>query len=402
MVLRSLQPDSGNPDPTLAGQPGNVWTSNGIGLPPTWQPGRKYLGNVGMRSYFPSSAGGTLLNMMSRSRHQVGDDSPAIQFAISNAAGSNEAGPGAATTATATVEFESGRRWRLTLAGATSMVIPDGGMIWTDPLPWTVPRGTWFNFYLYRTNAVGCPYTANVQDHSLGELIEYNVGVDKTASGTISPTEVAPWAGPCGIRGLMARPSVALIGDSRVVGDGDTSDGSGALAEYARSLQALGISWQNLGLGGSGASGFLSGGHAQRVELASLCSHVVLEYGINDLLLGDAQMRADLLALIALLPATQKKFIGTMAPRTTSTDGWATLVNQTVTAQQAVMDANNAWRRTVPAGFSKCCDVNAVLQAGTTGKWLAPGYTADGLHATALGYTAIKNSGVISAADFMI
>jgi len=378
------------------GAEGTVLTSNGAGRAAVWM-GPAYLGNCGMRTYVPGSAGGTLLNMMSKSVHQVADDVAAVQFAIPNWQGTSEAGPGAASTVTATVEFETGRRWRLTLAGATSMSIPDGGMIWTDPLPWVIPRGQRFNVYLYRTNAVGCVYTPNVQDHGLGELIEYNVGVDKTASGTIDPTQTAPWAGPCGIRGLMTRPSVCLMGDSIVTGETDTSDGSGGLS-YARVLQNAGIAWQNLGIGGTGANGFLSGGHTHRVALASLCSHLIQEYGTNDLALGDTQMRADLNSINALMPAAQKKFLTTITPRTTGS--WADLAGQVAIAQQGVIDSNNAWRLTVPTGFTGCFDVANVLKYPGTSKWKFPGYTADGLHPSATAYAAIVSSGIITPSSF--
>lgn len=383
---------------------GQVFTSNGAGVPGTWQPigSTKYLGNVGQRTYVPSSAGGTLLNMMSLSMHKVTDDVAAVQFAIPNWQGTNEAGPGAASVVKVSIQFPDGTLVPILVSGSTSVSIPDGGMIWTDPFPWTIARNTWFGIRIYRTNAVGCPYTANVQDHALGERIEYNAGVDKTLSGTISATETAPWAGPCGIRGLMTRPSVTLIGDSRVAGEGDTPNGTGAIGEYARSLQAAGLAWQNLAIGGTGANGFLSGSHTHRIALASLCSHMITEYGINDLLLGDAQMRADLNSINALLPAAQKKYVGTMAPRTTSSDGWATVANQTVTAQESTLLANNNWRRTIPTGFIGCFDVNAILQSGITGKWLAPGYTADGLHGSATAYAAILNSGIITAANFTL
>lgn len=389
------------PDPTIiayictvAGTPG-TWATITVG-------GTPYLGNVGLRSFVPGSAGGTLLNMMSLSMHQLSDNAPALQVAIPNWA-LQEVGPGAASTVTATLELPGNARQRLTLAGNPSMVIPDGGMIWTDPLSIVIPRNTWFNVYIYRTNAVGCVYTPNVQDHVLGERIEYNVGVDKTASGVINPTETAPWAGPCGFKGMTTRPSVCIMAgsDSIALGEGGTSTGTGAKGPISPSLQAAGIAWQNLAIGGTGPAGFLAGNKTHRLALAALCSHSIQEGGTNDLGLGDAQMRADLTAIAALLPAAQRKYLTTITPRTMSSDGWATLGNQTVTAFQADLAGNNAWRVGSPAGYDGCFATGAIIESGSSGKWLVPGYTADGLHPSQVAYDDILNSGIIAPSFFL-
>jgi lysophospholipase L1-like esterase len=362
----------------------------------------RYLGNVGQRSYVPddTGVGFGLLNFMSISKHYAADDIPAGQIAIPNFAGATEAGPGSATTVTAAIEFETGMFFKCTFAGAASGSIANGGVIWTDPVPWVIPRGTRYGIRIYRTNANGCPFTLNVQNPGIGERIEVNVGVDKTMGGTISTADAANWFGPIGIRGLMTRPSVGIIGDSISLGQGDTIDSSGALGGIARSLQAAGIAWTNLSVGGTTAQSYLAA-NTNKTAIASTCSHVIIAHGRNDVFLvgrSDAQLRADILSIVALLPATTKKFIATLAPDTTGT--WGDLAGQTITASQSILDANNAWRRTVPTGFVGCFDINAVLQSGSTGKWRAPGYTADGVHPTALGYAAIRDSGIISAVNF--
>lgn len=361
----------------------------------------KYLGLCGQLGYGPDNTGVpfSLLNVMTISQHTMADDVAAAQFALPNFAGQSEGGPGAATTVTAAIEFETGRFFKCTFNGSASGSIPNGGMIWTDPVPWMIPRGTRYAFRCYRTNASGCPFTTDVQNHGIGERLEANVGSDKTLGGTISTVDQANWYGPIGIRGIMSRPSWAIFGDSISLGQFDSNDSSGARGGIARSLQAAGLAWTNLSIGGTTMQQLLAA-NANKLALASLCSHSIQCHGRNDIILSgrtDAQLRADILAFNALLPSTQKKFIATMAPDTTGT--WSTLAGQSLTASQSVFDANNAWRRTVPTGFTGCIDVNSILQVGATGKWVYPGYTADGVHPQPAGYALLAGSEILSAAN---
>lgn len=370
-------------------------------MPATWR--SPYLGLPGLRSFLPGDTGVafSILNMMSLSKHTMGDDVAAVQFALPNYLGHLETGPGSATTVTAAVEFETGAFWKCTFNGSASGSIPNAGMIWTDPMPWVVPRGTRFGFRCYRTNVAGCPFTLDVQNPSIGERIEYNVTSDKTLGGTIATTDQTNWYGPCAARGLMTQPSVGIMGDSISLGQFDALDSTGAQGGIARVLQASGIPYTQLSVGGTTAQSFLAG-YTNKIALGSLCSSVILCHGTNDANAGrtDAQIRADLTSIAALLPATQRKFLVTITPRTTGS--WGDLVSQIAYVNQAVIDANNTWRLTVPAGFTGIFDVAAPLKSPGTSKWKFPGYTSDGVHPTTTGYAAIRDSGIISPYSFLV
>jgi hypothetical protein len=73
--------------------------------------------------------------------------------------------------------------------------------------------------------------------------------------------------------------------------------------------------------------------------------------------------------------------IATLPPLTTSTDGWATTTNQTVSAHEALRIAVNTWVRTAPAphtAFVEFC--TPCESAPGSGLWSAPGGTGDGVH----------------------
>lgn len=113
-------------------------------------------------------------------------------------------------------------------------------------------------------------------------------------------------------------------------------------------------------------------------------THVIVALGTNDVTGGVtlANIKLDLTYLYNLLAAQGYVVIGaTVPPNTTSTDSWATVGNQTVTANESNRTGLNTWIRSLPAplaGFTERC--TPVESTPGSGKWSAPGGTVDGIH----------------------
>lgn len=129
-----------------------------------------------------------------------------------------------------------------------------------------------------------------------------------------------------------------------------------------------------------------------RSAIMAKCDYVIVGEGTNDIASGMtlAQYQPKALAIATWFSATGiKVYFGTIPPRTTSTDSWATLANQTVAASEAQRLAINEWLRTIPAPITGILDVAAAVE--TSGKWNV-GTTADGIHPKAAGYDAIATA----------
>jgi hypothetical protein len=154
--------------------------------------------------------------------------------------------------------------------------------------------------------------------------------------------------------------------------------------------------------------------HTQRMALlaAQPCKYATEAYGINDLGIvltrTFAQVQADRLTIwTALAAAGCLVYADTNAPYTTSTDGWATVGNQThglSSTQEGYRVSLNQWVRAgaplSPTAFTPVAVTANALFAGQpghplagvfdtdtlvssaqdSGLWNAPNYTADGLH----------------------
>jgi len=116
-------------------------------------------------------------------------------------------------------------------------------------------------------------------------------------------------------------------------------------------------------------------GSFRRLSNARFCTSAIIEYGVNDLILGSVsatQLEAANLAIAATIRAAgiNKVFLTTITPKTSSTDGWATVGNQTVAAPsiEPRRVAYNAWVR---AGCPIDPTSLAPVTVGTSGALLA-------------------------------
>jgi hypothetical protein len=229
--------------------------------------------------------------------------------------------------------------------------------------------------------------------------------------------------------------TIAVIGDSMAFGY-TVEPGLGFIRRALNNTHAALL----LGYSSDLAHYFVAS-HTARLPLMLLCDSILIQDGVNDLSSGPgtaAALKADVLAIAALKSTSQRVFVCTVVPQTTSTDSWATTANQTVMAWESERVAYNQWLRDgapVNTSTGNAAAVGAsggtiarVATYGTTGsavnaasgpahpfdggsgggifnsggavesatdsgKWKAPGYSFDGIH-----YTSPAGSTLMAAA----
>lgn len=380
-----------------------------------------YLGVVANRLSVPNQFNASFKQLMARSKHYATDNITSLALVFVNAwvrrSGGTvgEVNAGSSATFTAAIEYPSGTIAAvITFGGATSGTVADGGTLQSDLVPVNIPIGAPFFVRTWMSCAAGIP-------HHLGGGLNTSTGLNNAGesmvfSATTTP-DITQTAGnfanqsanyfyrPAAIVSMTTKPSFMLCGDSRLgngVNNDVISDGYGLTGEIDK---ALGMTYGtiNAGCGGERVQNVASTGYAVRGSLIKYVSHGVVSYGINDICNFDAagarsaaQVQADITTFIGRFGG-KPVYVATLSPVSTSTDSWATTVNQTTHANNAVRVAHNAWVRSITppvAGYFEVAD--ATESARDSGIWKAPGYTADGIHGNATATTAVKMYGGVA------
>ena len=166
--------------------------------------------------------------------------------------------------------------------------------------------------------------------------------------------------GPVAVLGIAAngeaQKSVALIGDSIMTATADNGfgfqrGGFGVRAVMGQLTRAynpntppkFGHAW--LSQGAETALQFAGPAGVKRSQVAALCSSIISNYGTNDLSTGSAATAGSLWTIAKRFTDQGKMFFQTtIDPRTSSTDGWRSVTNQTVVANtEAPRRALNNW-----------------------------------------------------------
>jgi lysophospholipase L1-like esterase len=205
---------------------------------------------------------------------------------------------------------------------------------------------------------------------------------------------------PMAVLGLARRHDIAVfgIGDSIMVGNNDsTGDGSAGGGWFARGLfnvNSRTIPWGRMGIASSTVNGLVSN-FTKRKALLKYYTHAIVHYGTNDMASGSrtaAQTLGDLQTLATALKSFSGSKIRHIAlslviPRTTSTDSFATVVNQTpVSDFETGGTERDALNTSIIAavgasGIDAYLDLNTAFADGTAlDKWGAPSFTTDGVH----------------------
>ena len=390
-------------------------------MPIFFPPVKPYIGQVATGCRVPQNINAsTATQMMSRSRHRMVGACSTIRVGLPAFwAGNNsgfyiETAPGgdiSYQTITAALEYPAGTFTQLTFEGSSTGYPIGLNTLFSDSVT-APPQGAFFFIRAYRVLAVyGVPYTywANGVDVSNGESCAFGLSgiTDQTLGGTITNTLNGVMYSPIAIIGSTTQPSIAIVGDSRAFGASDTFSGtSGAVGNIERSVSPY-YALINGGVIGDRGDRFLYS-CAGRLAALRFCSHLICQYGINDIVTGSdssATVKANLQNIWGLWPRPDRVFQCTYEPYTTSTDSWATTGNQSVTAQESVRTAVNDWIRTRPSGIQNYFEIaDQVETSRNSGKWDVNGsaswYTNDGVHGTNTANLAIAASGCISPGMF--
>lgn len=332
---------------------------------------------------------------MARSMHFARDDIAALalsdaNFKVDASTSFLEAGLGAAMTVKRSVEFPAGVFTQVKWSGGTSIAIPDGALSTSDFASVSIPRGSqfWTRGFFTNPNGFFLNGFGSQGTSANGDLCNTFDG-DRTMSGTVSNQFDGFTLAPYEILGMTTRPSVLLIGTSRMAGLRDTQDASGDIGIVARSVGQY-YGYANYGIGSDSLHNFVAS-HAKRIAGRLHFTHIVIDMA-NDNIGNLAQIQADLTAVCGYFPGAQIILV-TSNP---STSGAWTLANQTDQTIVADYGAWNAYVRANPPGVNAVVDIASVVATGSRGAayWNADGtpqhWTFEGIHETQFANLAIK------------
>lgn len=374
-----------------------------------------YLGCVATRCYVPTNTTGNV-TAQGRTLSYAKDNLSVVQILLANWSmlTNLEDGPGATATFTASIEYPAGViAGQFKFSGAAAGVVANGGNLLSDPLSLNtiIPRGAAFWIRRWGSCASGHCYVASMGGTGI-DLSNFGASLpDLTMTPATNPVAATVNIfAPMAILAYTTNASVLFVGDSIAHGVGDTyTSGPCDQGILARSVGQW-AGYISRGNPGQTAASFITT-HDKAVALAQYCSHVVCEFGTQDLAGGAATLLTNL-GLIAGYYAGKPFFQTTIIPRTTSTDGWITTANQTVTANEAVrLVINGHIKNGNIAGLTGYFDTQRAIESSyESGFWgfipgtIAPAtaaWTADGTHPNRTGYMRVQALDCIQATAFV-
>lgn len=354
---------------------------------------------VSTRSIFPTTLIGGVKQFNSRTGHYMRSGvCTSLRLGYANFYSVYETAPGGAATIEAAIEYPAGTYTRVTWGGSNTCTIADGQMgALSDALTISIPRNAMFWVRTFAQNAAGMVYHGDGIPASNFDSGEFGASglTSKVMGGSLGPS--AAVVRPSLIVGPSDCPAFGYIGDSISEGLGDTFDDlSGDLGIVQR---MIGGRYPYVGAGNSGTTcqAFCDNSTKRAAAMSPYITHVVNEYGVNDL--SDAGSYQNVLTQLLRVPGIflgKKIYQCTIVPKSTSTDSWATVANQT-----AVNSGNRAsLNKSITAGlvgYYAAIDTASVCESSPwSGIWRVDlgQPTSDGLHPKTVIYRAVRMSGV--------
>lgn len=365
------------------------------------------LGQVATGTHVCSTFNTTSKQQMSKSGHFARDNLSSIALVFTNfyvatgvagvetALGSNPA------TIDAVIEYPVGVFTDVTFGGVVGGgSVPAGGMQVSDFTAVSIPVGAQFwirSWYNNPDGIVTLPY---------GNGTQSNEGVTVTnlcrTAGTITANT---FHYPCSaIIGMTTKPCVALVGDSRFVGAGETFNAAYYFRGHIERMLAPAYPILNVAVFADRVQ-WASVNYTNRSALLAYATHILCGYGINDLIAGGqsaANTLTRLQTLYGLTGLTGKPiWQTTLEPQSTSTDVFVTETNQTTVANNGPrVTFNTTSRAALAANLVGLIDHSLFYEESqtTSGVWQAPGgvaITSDGVHLNTFGCVRIAAQGQI-------
>jgi hypothetical protein len=342
-------------------------------------------------------AGGNVDDLNSVTRHYFPYGCDWLEIGVANwfvdapTSALAEAGPGFPMTVATSVTMPDGRVVKAPWGGADTGTLASGADGYSDKVFVGLAGPGWLKFNTYR-KLVGSRrglVTQTASDTANGEkLYSFNGAGNLTMSpdaivDNIGSTYRAP---PMMIRGNVNGRAFVLIGDSTQEGAQD----AGATSDHGIISRALNNRWPylNMGVGNDQLQKFLLS-NAKRLALAVQFTDCIENYCINDVAAGArsaAQLLADGVTFRALLPGLTHWKPTPHPFGVASSDGYTTLVGQTVYANDAVRVTFSTALRAGVAGVTVLEYADAVESARNSGKFRVDlgALTGDGTHGNAL------------------
>lgn len=291
-------------------------------------------------------------------------------------------------------------------SGSFSVTIAPGTVVKSDIILLAIPAGA--EFWERTVNL-----TATVTNFPIMQLpaAPTVIGVDDGCSatdqgnsGTIAASSSnSGWFGAAAIMGSIqtanAR-SFAIVGDSIGFGTGDGGIGAKGSSGYpARSLDVHGYPYTRLVASGWTAQSLAANTTLPAALYAAISfTGAIVELGVNDLANASrtqAQLLADQQTIYGLFSG-KTIFQSTITTISTSTDGWATTANQTISSvgTMSLLNSVNTAIRAVPANVNVVLEAaDAQMSARNSDIWAAPpAHTGDGTHPNASGASSIAST----------
>ena len=396
---------------------------------PGWSRGvQPFVGEVATRASVPDTFDATKTQMMSRSGHFARNDIKSLQIVLANFASTSptfsEEAPGNSATVTASIEYPAGSCHQVTFSSSSTGSVPNAGSLVSDALTVIIPNGSKFWVRIYQTSAGGVVYNAFlngtqfVAGNPMGDAVHLGtsgISDQTTTCDTITDNSDGGFHPPFAIIAKLSLPALCLLGDSETEGADSGPDSNGNSGAIMRSLGPS-FSYINLSVDGTSAAVFNT--NANAIEAAfQWCSHLNVEF-VNDIANGASlpTIEASLSTIYSTFTNYTKNsasatiFQNTAPPRTTSTDSWATLANQSTQSFESVrVSFNTALRNATFGPNGGYFDFDQPLESSlNSGKWNAGGgfpactsgsgnatdWTTDGVHPASCGSNVVASSGV--------
>lgn len=268
--------------------------------------------------------------------------------------------------------------------GKRSVVIEPGGYALSDPIPFDKLAGA----ILYERTWVQVAGGETWKITAWTGASASQAGVDKTAAGSLSGIGTRPFCAMA-VLGPSGGSSVAVFADSIGWGSGDVTRSTGANSGVgqgflSRACGPAGVLLLNLSKPGEAAQSIATDSTVRvpRWRFIGAVTKGILALSTNDLQGGRtlAQLQGDW-ATIGLMLQRRTPAVTlygcTCVPKSTSTDAYATLVNQTRSTPPGDHRGNfNAWLRAgapidPTSKAAVAIGTSGALLAGQAGHWLA-------------------------------
>jgi hypothetical protein len=183
-----------------------------------------------------------------------------------------------------------------------------------------IPNGAAFRVRMLYVNPSGIPLemATNIIPQREGNLFGTGTPNDLTAGGAVAGATSVMYS-PAAIIGTTTLPTVAIVGDSRSICQGDliSNVNVGDCGEIARWIGPH-FAYTNLGVFGTTVQTALTN-YTNRLRIVAFASHVIDEYGVNDIYANNRtanQVSTDRTSMATLLG--KPTYGTTLPPETTS------------------------------------------------------------------------------------